>query len=213
MINLTSDSCTRKGLSVYGILTTAALLLLASAITVKADSPPAQADFDGEWVINEEMSDDTDRQVERAILAGGGRLPKVAKQGRERYRGGPEEHALYDHVSYDMTLQFDYSDPKFHFVYDKGFERIFYSDNRGRTVSASGTSKGDGQDFSFASWDNNRLIVESRVRDGGWIFETFTLEADGNQLRVVMELKPSSFAEPIRLTRIYDRKLEPDRQE
>lgn len=177
-------------------------LLFANSHVVTADDIADQPAFNGHWVINEQLSDDTDRQVEKAIIAAGGR---ATRGGKGRYRGGPEEHALYDHISYDETLEFNYNDPEFQLVYDEGFTRIFYSDDRRRTVSASGTSDDDGQDFSFASWDGNNLLVESRVRDGGWILETHTLQSEGSQLRVAMELKPSSFPVSINLTRVYDR--------
>jgi hypothetical protein len=47
--------------------------------------------------------------------------------------------------------------------------------------------------------------VESRARDGGRILETFELDELTKQLIVTLEIKPSSFAEPINITRIYDR--------
>jgi hypothetical protein len=180
-----------------------ACLLLAGMHSASADPAMEQLAFNGHWIVNGKLSDDTDKQVERSIIAAGGR---ATRGGKGRYRGGPEEHALYDHISYDEVLEFSYTSPEFRLIYSDGFERLFYSDNRRRTVSASGTSNDDRQDFSFASWHDNKLLVESRVRDGGWILETYTLEADGKQLRVTMELQPSSFPVPINLTRIYGRK-------
>jgi hypothetical protein len=168
-------------------------------------TPPEHQAFNGNWVVNEELSDDTDARVERSIREAGGRPPRTDKKGKGRYRGGPEEHALYDHISYDETLEFHYEAPEFRLVYDEGFERVFHSDNRKRVISASGTVAGDNQDFSFATWNGNRLHVESRVRDGGWILERFELLPETSQLKVSLELKPSSFARPIIITRIYDR--------
>ena len=166
--------------------------------------------FNGRWLINEELSDDTDAQVEKSILASGGQLPKTGKKGKGRYKGGPKEQEIYDHISYDETLEFDYSTPKFQLEYEEGFERIFYSDNRKRVISASGTVSGDSQDYSFASWDENQLLVESRPRDSGWILETYELDPVTLQLRISLELKPSSFSEPILITRVYDRAPEPE---
>ncbi len=183
------------------------LLLTAclSATLMAVEQYNGRSAFNGHWIINEEASDDTDAQVEKAIRAAGGRIQRGGRKGKERYRGGPEEHELYDHISYDQKLTFQYEEPEFHLVYEQEFERIFHSDNRKRTVSASGLAAGDIRDFSFASWDGNRLIVESRPRDGGWIFEIYQLEREPDQLKVTLELKPSSFAESIRIVRIYDR--------
>jgi hypothetical protein len=192
-----------------GLLPVLFSLMLALAaparLCAQQDAHPV---FNGYWMINETLSDDTDRQVEVSIRRAGGTIPRGGKQGKGRYRGGPEEHALYDHLSYDETLSFHYLEPEFRLAYDQGFERVFHSDNRRRAISASGTAAQDKQDFSFASWDGDRLLVESRVRDGGWILETYTLEtgeAGEELLKVVLELKPSSFAEPINITRIYNR--------
>ena len=176
-----------------------------SAVNITADIPA----FNGRWVIDEELSDDTDKQVEKAIKASGGRIQSRGR-GKGRYKGGPKEQAMYDHISYDEILVFDYMDPEFRLRYEDGYERVFFSDGRQRTVSASGTSVGDHLDFSFASWVENSLVVESRPRDGGWTNETYTLESDTQQLRVKMVLKPSSFAEPIHILRIYIRDIKAD---
>lgn len=170
-------------------------------LVIGQEAIPEYENFLGSWVVNEELSDDTDKQVEIAIRAAGGKLPRTGKKGKGRYRGGPKEHEIYDHISYDDNLNFQYSPPEFKLIYDDGFERTYHSDNRKRVVSASGTISGDNQDFSFASWENKRLLVETRARDGGWIFET--LEISEGSLIITMEIKPSSFAEPINIKRIY----------
>jgi hypothetical protein len=181
------------------------LFLFTIAPAINIEAADEHTVFNGSWVVNEELSDDTDYQVERAIKEAGGRLPNTGKKGKGRYKGGPKEHAIYDHISYDEKLLFTYTSPKFHLQYEEGFERIFYSDNRKRVISASGTISGDNQDFSFASWDENILLVESRARDGGRILETFELDAVTNQLKITLEIKPSSFEVPIYVTRIYDK--------
>jgi len=178
-------------------------LVFSAKIVIGQEAIPEYKNFLGSWIVNEELSDDTDRQVEIAIRAAGGKLPRTGKKGKGRYRGGPKEHEIYDRISYDDKLNFQYSPPEFKLIYDDGFERTFHSDNRKRVVSASGTISGDNQDFSFASWENKRLLVETRARDGGWIFET--LELSEENLIITMEIKPSSFAEPINIKRVYIR--------
>jgi hypothetical protein len=178
-------------------------LVFSAKIVIGQEAIPEYKNFLGSWIVNEELSDDTDKQVEIAIRAAGGKLPRTGKKGKGRYRGGPKEHEIYDHISYDDELDFQYSPPEFKLIYDDGFERTFHSDNRKRVVSASGTISGDNQDFSFASWENKQLLVETRARDGGWIFETLELSEDN--LIITMEIKPSSFAEPINIKRVYIR--------
>ena len=176
------------------------------ASIVANDGNPA---FNGVWVINEELSDDTDKQVEKAIKAAGGKLGRTKKKGKGRYKGGPPEQALYDHISYDDILQFQYNTPEFHLIYDEGFERIFHSDGRRRTVSASGTPRAERKDFAFASWSGSgTLYVESRPRDGGKTSEVYTLEKSEtgeDLLRVELKLKPLMFGGPLHIVRVYQR--------
>lgn len=182
-------------------------LIIAVAIYISsplAMAAEGHADLNGIWIINEELSDDTDAQVEKAIKAAGGKIKRNGKKGKERYRGGPQEEELYDRISYDGVLQIQYTAPEFRFIYADGFQRLFYSDGRGRTASATGKSS----DYSFADWEGETLLVESRPRDGGWTNETYALEQDGQQLRVELELKPLSFGASIRIVRIYDRNRE-----
>ncbi len=186
------------------------LLLLFGSQTAAADNTGEQAAYTGRWILNEKLSDDTDRQVEISIREGGGKPDSGGRRGKGRYKGGPPEQALYDHLSYDEVLEFHYTEPEFRLVYEQDFERVFYSDNRKRVVSASGKAASDKQDSSFASWDGDKLLVESRPRDGGWINETYELIPVTGQLRVILELKPSSFGEPINIVRIYDRALQSD---
>jgi len=181
------------------------LVLMYMTHSSLAQDAPLRPDYSGNWQINLKLSDDTDKRVEESIRAAGGRPNSGGKRGKGRYKGGPPEHALYDHISYDETLVFAQKEPEFRLTYADGFERVFYSDNRKRVVSASGTAAFDKQDFSFASWDGDKLLVESRPRDGGWINETFEVLTVTGQLRVTLELKPSSFGEPIHIVRIYDR--------
>ncbi len=169
--------------------------------------------FNGVWVINEELSDDTDKQVEKAIKAAGGKIGRTEKKGKGRYKGGPPEQALYDHISYDEILRFQYSSPEFRLRYEEGFERVFYSDGRRRTVSASGVPRGEREDFAFASWssDANKLYVEARPRDGGRTNEVYSLvrsETGEELLRVELKLNPLMFAGPLNIVRIYQRRSE-----
>ena len=184
------------------IIFTYIIILSLPVITVHAQEPEIHLAFNGKWIFEEELSDDTDKQVEKAIKNAGGRATR--KKGKGRYKGGPEEQAIYDHISYDEILTISYKQPEFRLTYDEGFNRVFHTDGRGRSVSASGKSIGDNKDFSFASWVNeNRFIVESRPRDGGSIAETYSLSADGNQMTVELHLEPRSFMYPIEIIRVY----------
>lgn len=161
----------------------------------------------GNWVINEELSDNTDDQVEVAIREGGGTVARrfFRKRPEDFYRGGPPEQELYDRISYDDVLSISYNEPEFRFTYADNYLRVFHSDGRRRRTTANDFYAEGSEDFSFANWDGNALVVEARPRDGGYTLETYTLLADGEQLRVEMVIEPDSFRAAINLVRIYDR--------
>lgn len=180
------------------------VLLVPLVLELMPGAVYAHPQLGGHWVINWDLSDDTDKQVEKAIKAGGGRIPHTRKKGRGRYRGGPPDQQLYDHISYDEVLRIQEHEPEFHMSYADGFERVFFSDNRKQSVSASSLQSGVRKAFSFAYWVGDKLMVETRPLDGGHIMETYSLDADG-RLRVEMQLKPLTFPAPIHIVRIYDR--------
>lgn len=180
-------------------------ILLTGGVLRAAESTAPVPAFAGIWVVDNNASDDTDKQVEKAIKQEGGRLPRTKKKGRGRYRGGPANQAMYDHISYDEILQIKIETPKIEFIYPKDYRRVFYTDDRSRTVSASGDSNTDQKDYSFADWENGKLLVESRPRDGGWITEAYSLQDKGQRLRLVVRLKPSTFMVPIEIVRIFNR--------
>lgn len=161
----------------------------------------------GSWVINEELSDNTDDRVEAAIKAAGGKVRRrwFRKREEDYYRGGPAEQELYDRISYDDVLRIEYDEPEFRFEYADNYVRIFHTDGRRRSSAANDFYSRGAEDFSFGNWEGNSLLVEARPRDDGFTLETYTLQAGGSQLLVKMQIQPNSFGEPIELTRVYDR--------
>ena len=173
----------------------------------------AASDFVGEWVVDDNLSDNTDDRVEAAIKAGGGKVARrfLRRRPEDFYRGGPPEQELYDHISYDDSLRIEFTDTvELRFYYDNGFARIMHTDGRRRSSGAASYYSNGLNDFSFANWEKEggltALIVEARPRDGGFTLERYALEDNGSRLRVIMRIEPDNFNAPIELTRIYQRK-------
>jgi hypothetical protein len=158
----------------------------------------------GSWLVNKDLSDDTDKQVERALRAMGQKIERCWFSCEEdRFRGGPEEQELYDRLSYDKTLDIELDEPEYVFTYDDGYTRTVYTDGRSQSVSLTGLD--EVEDFSMGHWEGDRLLVEARPRDGGFANETYSLQQAGSQLRVELYIRPGSFTEPLTITRVYDR--------
>ena len=182
------------------------LLMLCGAVGSYGQDAPVHP-IVGNWLINEELSEDTDEAVEAAIIKAGGKVARswFKKKEKGRYRGGPEEQELYDRISYDDVLRIDYTEPEFWFGYADGFQRIFHTDGRSRSVEASDHYANGGKDFAIAQWEGETLYVEGRPRDGGFTLESYTVEANGSRLRAELELKPANFGAAVKVVRIFDR--------
>ncbi|MBE00159.1 MAG: hypothetical protein ACJZ79_06890 [Pseudohongiellaceae bacterium] len=194
--------------SKFGFLraATVSLLLAGASSPVSAEELPFQTYFVGQWVINDDLSDDTDDQVEEAIEAAGGDGGRgFFNREEDFYRGGPPEHELYDRLSYDDVLVIEHADPEIRFTYEDGYRRIFHTDGRRRRSTANDFYEGGEADWSEGSFEENALIVEARPRDGGYTLETYTLVDGGDRLRIEMIIQPLSFGEPIELVRYFDR--------
>lgn len=190
----------------FNTLPAALTLLLAVSLPLAAQ-PPATgpvAELAGTWLFNKELSDDTDDKVEAALREAGEKVRRRLFERRDDvYRGGPPEQELYDRISYDKLLEIDLSGEIYHFTYAGEFERPVYTDNRSRSVSLTELDRVE--DFSLGHWENGKLLVEARPRDGGVAEETYTLLNDGTQLQVDLYIKPRTFEVPIELTRVFDR--------
>ncbi len=188
-------------------------ILLAAFSSTMIYAEEGNPAFNGVWVINEELSDDTDKQVEKAIKDAGGKIGRTKKKGKGRYKGGPPEQAMYDHISYDEILTFHYQEPEFRLTYEEGFERVFHSDGRQRSVSARGKLRKEREDFAFASWSGaNKLFVEARPRDGGRTNEVYTLKKSSTGeplLHVELKLTPLLFSGSVHIIRVYERQKQP----
>jgi hypothetical protein len=201
----------RKHRSAQGALLLLIILVTSSGTAQQAVDSAASGELGrrmvGSWQINEELSDNSDDQVEEAIKEGGGKVQRrlFSRRPEDFYRGGPPEQELYDRISYDDVLTIEYTAPEFVFTYADDYKRIFHTDGRRRTTTANSFYEQGGVDFSFGNWDAGTLVVEARPRDGGFTLETYTLEEGGERLRVEMVIEPDSFRAAINLTRVYDR--------
>ena len=180
---------------------------LSAEFFVTSAQQSIQEQIVGEWIINDDLSDNTDDQVEAAIEASGGDGGRgFFNRQEDFYRGGPPEHELYDRLSYDDSLTVEYSDPEFRFTYESNYLRVFHTDGRRRRSTANDFYEGGGLDWSEGNFEGNSLVVEARPRDGGYALETYTVIDRGNRLRIEMFIEPLSFGEPIELVRFFDRK-------
>lgn len=194
-----------KRSTAFGLLL--ATLSVFYSQTLPAAVNPAAEMLVGHWVINEELSDNTDKQVEAAIKEAGGKVKRrwFAKAEDDFYRGGPAEQELYDRISYDDVLTISIDGVQCRFEYADNFIRVFYTDGRRRQSSANSFYSEGSEDFSLSRWESQNLVVEARPRDGGFTLENYSLSDDGNTLTITMQIEPLSFGAAINLVRVFNR--------
>ena len=189
----------------FRYLRAVAIMFIMAALAHRLNAQE-HADLGGKWVFNAELSDNTDKKVEAALKAAGEKINrKLFDRRQDRYRGGPAEQELYDRMSYDRELTIAMDGDTFIFTYADNFVRPVYTDNRSRSVSLAGLD--ELEDFSFAHWEGERLMVEARPRDGGCADETYSLINNGTQLQMEFYIQPKGFDVPIELKRVFDRQL------
>jgi hypothetical protein len=189
--------------TVHRFLQSVIILVMASAPAslLRAQEPNL---FEGKWLFNQELSDNTDKRVEASLKAAGEKINRrLFDRRQDRYRGGPAEQELYDRISYDRELTISFEDDTYIFTYADNFVRPVYTDNRSRSVSLAGLD--EVEDFSFAHMEGEKLMVEARPRDGGFADETYTLINSGTQLQMEFYIQPKGFSVPIELKRVFDR--------
>jgi len=186
----------------------AILLVILGAFNVSPSFAQDKQGFEGDWVINTELSDNTDKQVEEALRAMGEKVDRCWFGCEEdRFRGGPEEQELYDRISYDKQLHITLDEPEYLFIYEDNYRRFVYTDGRSQSVSLTGLD--EVEDFSFGHWEGNTLLVEARPRDGGFANETYRLIDEGSHLQVTLYIHPRAFSVPVEMVRVYNRKISP----
>ena len=87
----------------------ASLFIAFSAPPASAQAPDIRTVLSGHWVINDELSDNTD-QVEEAIEAVAAREPGFFNRQEDFYRGGPP--GKHDRISYDDVLTIEVDEPE-----------------------------------------------------------------------------------------------------
>ena len=131
------------------------LFLLVCTLPAQAQERPA---LSGNWILNAELSENTDKKVERVLRNMGQKVNRCwLKCEEDRFRGGPKEQELYDRLSYDKILSIELNEPAYRFTYEDNYQRAIYTDGRSQSVSLNRIETVE--DFSFAHWEGNQLLV------------------------------------------------------
>lgn len=177
------------------------LAALGGLVLVSPFSAAAAADhseFDGDWKLNRNESDDPKKKIEEAMKASG-------RGGRRR---GLRGRAVSGRIEQAMERLSDASENIT--VRVEGDEFTVESGGRSRTFVANGETKrqqGERGSIEYKSqWQGGDLVTQARTSQGAEITSTYSLSGDAKKLHVVRKINSGQWKEPVVIRLVYDRK-------
>ena len=194
-----------------------------------ADDHPQLA---GDWILDRHDSDDIDKKLkerDRHWLGGlfarsGARDDDgsdnsdgdVGEDGSDSAGDGATtvHDAAHSWIGVPELQKELFESTRMHIEQHDGLYRITYADGRmreirhddpGHTSSASGEIREGDFGYSTAYWDNATLVFETHSDSGKQTLERYTLQKDGQQLLIEIELDMAHRSEPLVLRRVFDR--------
>lgn len=177
------------------------LLWLCTAVNATAGD---LSELSGVWLLDDAKSDDVGAAIKRL-------LPRKERQGERRstIQIGEDPDAnrlkLSQLVLSESDLQISQSDPEITFTYAGDYRRTFFTDGRGQSISAMGGPEQRNIGFSFGTWIDGSLLVESRKENGIIIYERYRLLEDTSELEQRIEVSFPAAGESVDLRRVFNR--------
>lgn len=206
------------------------------ASTKVSDIPPSDVDLSGTWALNQQLSADTQGAIDYAMpeargarsnsrgsggmrggngggmrggmggggADGGGRRGSKRSGANARQTAEPRERldVLVAELS-PSTDQIVIEQSATELIVDYGTQRQYrHLFGEGLAVSVAGY---EGERLS--GWQEHEYVVETKTENGSTVSERFSVSPDGSQLRITLTLESERLADPINVTRVYDRTL------
>ena len=207
--------------SLKGVFVVLGCLAIPAALTAFK-----QPDFNGEWNLNWDRSDDPREKLREAFGPrgqrrggfggrrggyggsrggyggpGGGVGGPTSPGGRSRGgRGGPQGR-MGGMLQPAETLTIRLNDPEFH---------LESSDDRVTTLFTDGRDieqQGPGGEVlrSSTHWEGDRIVSVSETPRGGKLTRTYEVSPDSSQLLLTLRIDNSRFGKPVKIRYVYDR--------
>jgi hypothetical protein len=186
------------------------MFVIAAAILAQTptDAREPRPDFTGTWTLNRSASDDPSTLINRMHggADGGGHTPQSG--GHRMFGGGgsgrapltPEQiQARLALLEAPGTLTIIHSDRSITLTVGDGRSQTLTLDNQKQRLSI-GTEMADVK----AKWDDERLVRQVSLDDGAKVTETYSLNTQPRQLRVMVKFEAPQVPSPILLARVYD---------
>ena len=179
----------------------AALVLVVSFTT---SAPAQEADVDGTWYRNPDMSDDPEAKVREAVQ---GLLEKMGK-GRGRQIALAESPQLPGQIARAVDMFLQYADELYveldskELVVDDGSGRlrIYYLDGKKHERQLPNGVKLE----TKSSRSGSRIYIEQKANKTK-VFETYLFSSAGDRLELTIRLEDKQLKGPLTLKSVYER--------
>jgi hypothetical protein len=148
-------------------------------------------DLSGTWSFNEEQSQNLVAKI--AAATGGDQARSSPELGRLREQ-------LMTLARRGETIEIEQAADQVQMAYPNDDVRIFYP---GREHVRQ--TPGGGKIRAVPRWEGESLVVEQALPDGAKSIETFSLEAEGRQLVVLLRLEAKRLKDMLTARLVYDR--------
>lgn len=201
------------------------LFIILMAPCVGAENTP---DITGTWLLNQQLSDNFQQQIRELLKTVrknrsrpdgySGATSGGNKGDSGRRPSGAQQHARTDRDSYSESLQPELgtmmlfhnkmkiiqNDHEIVIAYSETEGRTIYTDDRGITVTASGSTSNPLGPY-IASWNTDKQLVIETITDRGIkIKELCARSPDRKQLHTRIRIKFPVSDKSVDVVRIYD---------
>jgi hypothetical protein len=181
----------------------ALVLLLVLTVTgpIQAATIP---DLSGKWSMNRELSEDAKAKLEKAFPTLGAVGPRGGDKGtqadaRDAERGQARRR-IEALIEASETLDITQINQELTVVEGNLRERKFYTDGR----PFERLDRRGNMTTIRAQWRGSRLVVDTRLADGGKFTESYELSPGGEQLFVTVTSQDRRLKQPLVIHRVYD---------
>lgn len=177
------------------------LLLIAVMVSIQAATLP---DLSGKYRINRELSDNAQEKLDNALInsstigpRSGNIGPRADARDRERAETRQRIEAL---INASETLNITQGKNEVTIAEGNLRERKFYTDGR----AYQQPDRRGNLTTLRARWQGDRLVVNTRLADGGKFTESYELAPGGRQLFVTVTSQDRRLKQPLVIRRVYD---------
>ncbi len=179
----------------------ALLLLVTVTVPIEAAVIP---DLSGKWSMNRELSEDAKTKLEKAFPTlvtvgprGGDKGTQGEARDTEREQARRRIEAL---IEASETLDITQINQELTVVEGSLRERKFYTDDR----PFQRLDRRGNMTTIRARWRGERLVVDTRLADGGKFTESYELSPGGEHLFVTVTSQDPRLKQPLIIHRVYD---------